>query len=106
MERREFLKLTLGLTAAAGAMVATATAAQAAPMLPQAGDAAAGGQARRDRGEAGSREEQIRRWRRTGRIQRHRHELAILASPPPPLLAAGTSLRYWRRRRWGRRIYY
>ena len=34
MERREFLKLTLGFTAAAGAIVATAAAAQAAPMLP------------------------------------------------------------------------
>lgn len=33
MERREFLKLTLGLTAAAGAIAATAVAAQAAPML-------------------------------------------------------------------------
>lgn len=35
MERREFLKLTLGFTAAAGALVAgAATTAQAAPMLP------------------------------------------------------------------------
>jgi hypothetical protein len=33
MERREFLKLTLGFTAAAGAIAATA--AQAAPLLPQ-----------------------------------------------------------------------
>ncbi len=38
MERREFLRLTLGFTAAAGAMVAAAATAQAAPMLPQAGD--------------------------------------------------------------------
>ena len=36
MERREFLKLTLGLTAAAGAIAATAAAAQAAPMLQRA----------------------------------------------------------------------
>lgn len=35
MERREFLKLTLGFTAAAGALAAGAmTNAQAAPMLP------------------------------------------------------------------------
>ena len=34
MERREFLKLTLGFTAAAGAIAAGAAAAQAAPMLP------------------------------------------------------------------------
>jgi hypothetical protein len=34
MERREFLKVALGFTAAAGAMAAAATAAQAAPMLP------------------------------------------------------------------------
>jgi hypothetical protein len=33
MERREFLKLTLGFTAAAGAIAAGATVAQAAPML-------------------------------------------------------------------------
>jgi hypothetical protein len=33
MERREFLKLTLGFTAAAGALAAAATAAQAVPML-------------------------------------------------------------------------
>jgi hypothetical protein len=39
MERREFLKLTLGFTAAAGAIAATAMTAQAAPMLPQTGDA-------------------------------------------------------------------
>jgi len=38
MERREFLKLTLGFTAAAGAIVATAAAAQAAPMLPPVSD--------------------------------------------------------------------
>ena len=38
MERREFLKLTLGFTAAAGAIAAAATTAQAAPMLPQTGD--------------------------------------------------------------------
>jgi hypothetical protein len=35
MERREFLKVAMGFTAAAGAMAATAVAAQAAPMLPQ-----------------------------------------------------------------------
>jgi hypothetical protein len=34
MERREFLKLTLGFTAAAAAIAAATTAAQAAPMLP------------------------------------------------------------------------
>jgi hypothetical protein len=33
MERREFLKLTLGLTAAAGAIAAAATTAQAVPLL-------------------------------------------------------------------------
>jgi hypothetical protein len=38
MERREFLKLTLGFTAAAGGIAATA--AQAATMLPQTGDTA------------------------------------------------------------------
>lgn len=36
MERREFLKLTLGFTAAAGAIAVTAATAQAAPMLPPA----------------------------------------------------------------------
>jgi hypothetical protein len=36
MERREFLKLTLGFTAAAGAIAVTAATAQAAPMLPSA----------------------------------------------------------------------
>jgi hypothetical protein len=39
MERREFLKLTLGFTAAAGAIAATAATVHAAPMLP-AGDTA------------------------------------------------------------------
>lgn len=39
MERREFLKLALGFTAAAGAIVTTASA-QAAPMLPPARDLA------------------------------------------------------------------
>jgi hypothetical protein len=34
MERREFLKLTLGFTAAAGAIAVAATTAQAAPLLP------------------------------------------------------------------------
>ena len=38
MERREFLKLTLGFTAAAGSIAAIATSAvQAAPMLPLTG---------------------------------------------------------------------
>jgi hypothetical protein len=36
MERREFLKVALGFTAAAGAIAATAMSAQAAPMLPDA----------------------------------------------------------------------
>ena len=40
MERREFLKLTLGFTAAAGSIAAMAAgAAQAAPMLPPIGGA-------------------------------------------------------------------
>jgi len=43
MERREFLKVALGFAATAGAIVAAATAAQGAPMLPQAGDAPPGG---------------------------------------------------------------
>ena len=34
MERREFLKAALGFTAAAGAIAATAMAAQATPMIP------------------------------------------------------------------------
>lgn len=38
MERREFLKLTLGFTAAAGSIAAMAATAQAAPMLPTTGD--------------------------------------------------------------------
>lgn len=40
MERREFLKLTLGFAAAAGAITATVVAARAAPLLPQEGAAA------------------------------------------------------------------
>jgi hypothetical protein len=36
MERREFLKVALGFTAAAGAIAATAMSAQAAPVLPDA----------------------------------------------------------------------
>lgn len=34
MERRDFLKFALGFTAAAGTIVAAASAAQAAPLLP------------------------------------------------------------------------
>lgn len=39
MERREFLKFSVGFAAAAGAIAATAKAAQAAPTPPLAGDA-------------------------------------------------------------------
>jgi hypothetical protein len=42
MERREFLKLALGFTAAAGAIAATAATAQAAPMLPPSRDFTSG----------------------------------------------------------------
>lgn len=37
MERRDFLKMALGFTAAAGTLVAAASAAQAAPLMPATG---------------------------------------------------------------------
>jgi hypothetical protein len=105
MERREFLRLTLGFTAAAGTIAATAVAAQAAPMLPQAGDTPPAGkpnetaaqpEAAKNKSDGAQtpaassdtdmssqywRRRRRRYWRRARR-------------------------RYWRRRRWGRRIYY
>ena len=106
MERREFLKLTLGLTAAAGAIAATAVSAQAAPMLPQAGDAppadkphetAAQPEAKDksdgDRTSVASSDTDMssQYWRRRRRRYWRR-----------------ARRRYWRRRRWwrGRWIYY
>jgi hypothetical protein len=98
MERREFLKLTLGFTAAAGAMVAAAATAQAAPVLPQTSDvppvgvkpnetAPAAKEAEpvtASRGDTDSEMSSRRRWRR--RFWRPRRR------------------RFWRRRR--RVIYY
>jgi hypothetical protein len=120
MERREFLKLTLGLVAAAGAIAGTA--AQAAP-LPQAGNALkptdpadASAQTEADKleqevaarddlaAEPGDTDFSARRWwRRRRRWWRRRYRRRRRWW--------GYRRRYWRRRRrrwWRRRrvIYY
>jgi len=101
MERREFLKLTLGFTAAAGAVAATAASAQAAPLMPSTGHLAAQPPAigpepaltNQDEVDA-VRPEQVQWGRRRRRYRRYRR---YYWRP-----------RYWRRRYWRRRrrVYY
>lgn len=101
MERREFLKLALGFTAAAGVIAVTAATAQAAPMLPQATnmvppagpkDAPAAEPAIATQDDIDSMQpEQVQwGWRRR-RYWRRRY------------WRPGVRRRYWRRRYWRRR---
>ncbi len=86
MERREFLKIALGFTAAAGAIAATAMTAQAAPMLPDAGAAKPPEDAAKpvENAEQGKAEPAANGEHKVGDTDM---SCPVLAPPPPPLLA-------------------
>jgi hypothetical protein len=110
MERREFLKLTLGFAAAAGAVAATA--AQAAPPLPQEGAASEGKPAQPAAQPDASKS--------TGTVQNGPKAATSAATSSDTDMSSQywrrrrrrywrrARRRYWRRRRWwrGRWIYY